>query len=235
MKKVIMTLALVAGIAACFAQSDSVVRQYVLPSPRVTHEVRKEEPKTPSQALRELVSQPTEAPMLEISLTLDMLSTVLYNFGKNGSPFVRALMKESRDGLDVCVVTDKGSYRYNPEKNTLNLQAEGDFRSRFVGEHNEWSEAKCFLIAVVKSEKERTLSRELRKNSLEGMEDEGPEGKTETPARMRSQVSLETEPDQTPTNGKKENVKENQTLPTELNLPKHAVFMVARDYDFATK
>lgn len=235
MKKVIMTLALAAGIAACFAQSDSVVRQYVLPSPRVTHEVKKEEPKTPSQALRELVSQPTEAPMLEISLTLDMLSTVLYNFGKNGSPFVRDLMKESRDGLDVCVVTDKGSYRYNPEKNILNLQAEGDFRSRFVGEHNEWSEAKCFLIAVVKSEKERTLSRELQKNSLEGMEDEGPEGKTETPARMRSQVSLETEPDQTPTNGKKENVKENQTLPTELNLPKHAVFMVARAYDFATK
>ena len=162
MKKVIMTLALAAGMAACFAQSDSVVRQYKLPSPRITHEVRKEEPKTPSQALRELVSQPTEAPMLEIPLTLDMLSTVLYNFGKNGSPFVRDLIKESKDGLDVCVVTDKGSYRYNPEKNTLNLQAEGDFRSRFVGEHNEWSEAKCFLIAVVKSEKERTLSRELR-------------------------------------------------------------------------
>ena len=231
MKKVIMTLALAAGIAACFAQSDSVVRQYKLPSPRITHEVRKEEPKTPSQALRELVSQPTEAPMLEIPLTLDMLSTVLYNFGKNGSPFVRDLIKESKDGLDVCVVTDKGSYRYNPEKNILNLQAEGDFRSRFVGEHNEWNEAKCFLIAVVKSEKERTLSRELRKNSLEGMEDEGPEGKTEMPAGMRSQVSLETELDQTPTNGKKEN----QTLPTELNLPKHAVLMVARDYDFATK
>ena len=66
MKKVIMTLALAAGIAACFAQSDSVVRQYKLPSPRITHEVRKEEPKTPSQALRELVSQPTQYGSLQL-------------------------------------------------------------------------------------------------------------------------------------------------------------------------
>ena len=231
-----MTLVLTAGFAACFAQTDSLVRQYVLPTPRITHETKKQEPKTPSEALRELVNEPKEAGILPIPLTLEVLSSVLHNFERNGSPLVRDLVKESRDGLDVFVLTDKGNYKYDPEKRKLNLQAAGDFRTRIVGENKEWSDAKCFILATVKSMKAQNLSRELRRAPIETEEDEGPDGNASTLESTRTEASLAAEFAETPNNDKKtERIKENLPVPTDLNLPKYVVLLVANEYDFDTK
>ncbi len=210
-----------AGMAACMAQTDSVVRQYTLPEPRVTHQAKKEEPKTPGQTLRDLVAEPREAELLPIPLTLPILSTVITNFEKNGSPLVRDLVKEHGNSFDLFVITEKGVYQHDPEKKQLNLLAEGDCRDRFVGERKELSEAKCFLVATVKSLKALKLSQELR----------------ETRSTLTNDVRETIRPDDhSQADGNEEKSEEKPLMQVaDLQFPQYAILLVAKEYDFDTK
>lgn len=235
MRKYFMTLMLALATVLVFAQTDSIVRQYSLPAPRIISETTKQEPKSPSEALRDLVSEPREASILPIPLTSDMLSILLYNFERKGSPLVRELMKESRDGLDVYVLTDKGIYKYDPEKRQLNVKSQGDFRARIIGDKEEWKEAKCFVLAALKTINRNNLATDLHRELIETTDDEGPHGNVNS--LLATDLTLDGEVNNSQNNSKNTKAQKEQkpAISTQFSLPKYVVLLVTNEYNFDTK
>lgn len=255
MKRLFLTSVLLIATLALWAQNAPVTKKYKLPAPKELRPTQAEN-KVKKGSLRDALKMPEDVPVLDVEITLEILSSILNNIYKpeNTPEVVKKLIKDEDGSFDVYVVTEKGVYAHNREKNTLNLKVVGDGREQLVGDKKEWADAKCFLVAVpgndlnsslqdvrsalramnsevaltdfsIDDERSTNNANEEKTKDSDAEQQDGQKA-TEDKSTTQSEVTAEKEQ-------KEESEEGDQPKKIQLPLPEeYAVFLVVSQYDF---